>query len=158
MSALENILKENDREKAFFDLVKLYFESDERKRMIIREKFDFNCDWETPNQTKLACSKNARYSPLEKIKASLIYLSITSNKIADLREVIFALVVIYQSMKIVNINTDSVFEEIANVSDAKFNKILRDFISRKEEDKALKAFLLHKVENKDGEIEIKSSY
>lgn len=95
-----------------------------------------------------------KYKPEDKIIASLCYYSINSKNQSDDRDIILALTVIYNSILLNNQNPIEIFNQIANVSDQKFSKVLKDFLLRDEEDKSMDAFLLKMKRNEYGEIEI----
>lgn len=158
IAQLEEITKLTDREEAYYLLVKLFKQGPDEFRELIRECWDFGVEWIYPNVKRLACRINERYSPIDKIQASLVYDSIEDLRQEDPKDKLVALSVIYHSCIAAGIDPQAQFEEVALISSPKIALMLRDFIKRKDEDKSMEAFLLAAEKNSDGEIEIFPSW
>lgn len=155
---LEEITKLTDREEAYYQLVKLFKQGSDEVRGLIRECWDFDVEWIYPNVRRLACSINERYSPIEKIQASLIYDSIEDLRQEDVKDKLVALAVIYHSCLAAGLDPQRQFEEVALISSPKIAGLFRSFINRSVEDKSMEAFLLVAYQNADGETEIFPSW
>ena len=155
---LEKILKMSDRAAAFIELISLYFYGGDEMRQYIVSNWDFGVSWELPNQARLTCKNNERWSCQQRIEASLAYSAIAVNYVADVREELIALAVIYQSCIFSSLEPDNIFKKVAKVSVPSISAMLINFIDRKEEDKSLAAFFLSAERNDEGEIEIRPTW
>jgi hypothetical protein len=153
-SRIKPIVELPDREDAYYRLVSLYVEGPEQLREEIRSKWDFGVDWTYPDQTRLACSKNEKRSIQERIMASLVYDAIEDLRQEGYREKLVALAVIYQSCIAAGLDPEEEFEKVASISSPRTALFLKEFIERDPEDKSMKAFMLTRKINSDGEIEI----
>lgn len=158
LSPIEEIVRCQDREEAFYRLVSLYLQGPEAVREEIREKWDFGVEWTYPNPKRLACSTNERYSCMDKVLALLVYVAIVDLRQGDKRDELMTLAVVYHGCRVTGIDPKGLFEKVAVVSSTKTARFLLDFINRSSEDKSLEAFMLVVQKNADGESEITISF
>lgn len=151
---IDEIVRSQNREEAYYQLVDLFMNASAEVRDRIRQCWDFGVIWNYPSCATLACSKKQTHSCEERIRAALAYYVIEDLRQEDIRDQLVALAMIYNSCHIVNIDPKRIFEEMALVSTPKVATFLREFIARRPEDKSLDAFMLTKRVNADGEIEI----
>ncbi len=142
----------DDRYYAFIALTKYYEQANSKEREGIRKEWDFGKKWKYPNQSTLANELNDALSSEERIKASLIYDSIEDFKY-DGRENLVGLCIAYHSALEANLDPKLLFEDVAKISSDRVAVFIRQFLSRTDEDRSLKAFLLKKVVV-DGRISI----
>lgn len=154
---IEEILNLVDRSEAYIELARLYIVGADDIRVYIVKEWDFGVDWKLPNQARLACKYNEKWTCQERIEASLLYSVIAANSISDYREELIAMAVIYHSCVVAALNPYDIFRKIAEISDLKSREFFLGFLDRSEENKSLAAFFLKAKNNNDGEIEIEFS-
>lgn len=156
MEQIDIILNNPDREAAYFDLVKLYLQSNEEARQEIRDDWAYGEKWRYPKSYRLACSVGEKYSPKEKLIASLVYHVIENTEITH-REQLIDLAIVYQSCLLADLDPSNIFKKIAEIATPNVAKRLKDFVARDEESKSLKAFYLavHIDEHGDKELHMK---
>jgi hypothetical protein len=155
---VEDIIKLQDREEAYHNLVALYIRGPEQVRENIRKSWDYGVEWVYPNPRRLSCSKNEKRSSRERILASLVYDAIEDFRGEGPRDKLVALSVIYHSCIEAGLNPQEEFESIASISSEKVANFFREFIQRNLEDKSKEAFMLTIKKNSDGETEIFPSW
>ena len=155
---IKDIIKNQDREEAYYQLVSLYFKGPEQIREQIRKNWDYGVEWIFPNQRRLACTKDEKHSSHERILASLAYDAIEDFQKEDVHEKLVALSVVYHSCIEAGLNANDEFESIAAISSERVATFFRDFIQRNHEDKSKEAFMLTTKINSDDETEIFPSW
>ena len=152
MLSLNEILNLPDRHEAFYMLADYYSSTSDNERENIRKSWDFNKEWIYPNYKTLAVSLPGERTCEERIRASLIFDSIGEYKAPDFRETLIGFCLIYHSAIEIGLDPKKLFEEVAQISSPNFAIELKRFIDRSEEDKALEAFGLKRIIEKDGKV------
>jgi hypothetical protein len=155
---IENIVKLQNREEAFYKLVTIFIEGPEQVREHIRKDWDYGVEWIYPNIRRLACIKNESRSSQERILALLVRRAIEDFGKGDMRDNLIALAVIYHSCVEAGLNPQEEFETVASIAPERTANILRGFVKRDKDNKSLEAFKLTAEKNLDGEIEIYPSW
>jgi hypothetical protein len=149
------ILKMPDRLLAYYELVNAYLVGPERVRRDIIAGWDFGVEWRYPDPYRIARSKTDSALPKERALASLIYYAIASAlPMADIRDMLVGLAVVYNSGRLAGLDIDQIFEDAAAVSPEGVRTELLRFVRRSNHDKSLEAFRLSVKLTADGEKEI----
>ncbi|MBL0318686.1 MAG: hypothetical protein IPP74_05275 [Alphaproteobacteria bacterium] len=154
---IDKILKTEDRGDAYFELVSLFLNSSEDTRKYILDNWDFGAIWKYPDFKRLCCLKNENRSCSERIIAMLVYYVFSSKEEKDVRDIIFALAVAYNSCLLADIDPYQIVNRVAQHAPDNIKNEFKRFLSRKEADKSLSAFMLVTEINADGELEIRIS-
>jgi hypothetical protein len=155
---LDDIIKNPDRKKAYFDLVHEYMFQEQSFRDIVTQLWDFNVPWIFPNGCRLASTIGEVESPETRIRAGLLYYSIGENDNRDIRDDIIGVAISYHSCLAANIDPEVIFQSVIDISTPKVRKLLIDFLQRPDNRKSMKVFSLIKTVTNDGILEIKVSY
>lgn len=150
---MESLKRMENREDAYMELSRCFFQGTDVDRKAIREGWDFGVEWEYPNQFALCGNQNQKGTPAERIYASLLYYSLSGEK-GDPRDVLFAYAVIYNSCKMLKMNPDDAFQKVASYSSRKVADSLNAFLHRSEQDKSLDEFMLKIRNDEFGEPEL----
>jgi hypothetical protein len=154
---LDDIIKNPDRKKAYFDLVHEYMFQDQSFRDIVTQLWDFNVPWIFQNGCRLASTIGEVESPETKIRAGLLFYSIGENDLRDIRDDTIGVAICYHSCLAANIDPEVMFRSVIDISTPKARKLLSDFLQRPDDRKSMKVFGLIKTVANDGIIEIKVS-
>jgi hypothetical protein len=154
--AIELLTKLPDREQAYLDLCRAFFDGNAEIKCEIIQGWDFGVPWEYPDPYRL-CSKNQMGSCEDRILASLFYYIVTEMG-PDVREEIVDLAIIYNSCILSNLKPDRIFQRVMIHTKKDVTKLMSDFLNRKEDDKSLEAFCLVVKEDLDGEKYLEMSY
>jgi len=137
---LREVFSEQSPSSALYRLADLYFVASDEQRGEIREDFDFNREWEYPDQMTLAAHLPDEPDREARIRASIISLSLLH--MGDDRDIIVALCPIYHGIKALGKDADAWFRFFADMSSPLMASHLFKFAARKPEDKSLAAFRL----------------
>jgi hypothetical protein len=165
-----------DREAAYVELAKLYAAGTGDDRRAIISGWDFGAEWKLPNGKRLACATGERYPPQDRIAARLLFGAIASAtrfvcepntdraqyelaksagmRMVDYRDELVGLAIEYQSAVAAGLDAEGMFRTAAAISPKPVAQFIDAFAARPEGLKSLSAFLLARVVNADGEIEI----
>jgi len=135
---LEIILQETNPKRAFYELCDFYFVASDEQRAKIRADFDYDREWEIPNQRTLAAHLPDEPDREKRLRASLIALSLFERQ--DWRDTLVSVCVIYHSIKFVGKDADVWLKFFADMSSPQVASSLWRFAERKPEDKSLQAF------------------
>ena len=156
---LEYILKMEDRLEAYMELAKLYLGGGSDTRADISNRWAFDVIWKFPKAKRLACQKGERWSSRERAEALAAYYGIASETVKkeweiDFRDVLVGIGLKYNAFILAGLKPAEVFWKVIPFGPPEIQKILTDFLARKDEDKNLNAWNLQVVKNKDGEPEL----
>lgn len=152
MEPIEKIVHMDDRDAAFMRLAKLYLSADENTRSEIRMSWDYGVKWVFQNPFRNACSIGEKYTPKDKILASLVYDSIENSNTE--REHIVGNAIDYHSCLFANLDPNELFRLVAAASTPMVAERLISFIERPDKLKSLTAFCLTPQKDNNGEWEI----
>ena len=149
---LRELLDEKDREFAVATLGKAFLRASPSERQMVAEGWDFGNDWPYPSPERLACVRGERFSPRDRIVASLV-LDFLEGACGP-REHLIALSATSRSCELAALSPEAVFETVAAALPVDEAEDLRAFCRRPVEDRHPRAFDLHESRNLDGEVEI----
>ena len=158
LDILDGILKNPDRRTAYLDLAQNYMTRDQAFRDMVTQGWDFNVSWKYSDGRRLASTKNDIVSPEIRIRTGLLYYSIAEKYSRDVRDDLMGIAICYHSCLAADIDPETMFRSVAEVSTPKVRKLLVDFIERSDENKSMKAFSLVRINGEDGDIVIKASW
>lgn len=145
-----------DRQSAFVLLTKMYIASSFQRRAELIESWPFDNTWQVPPRDRCTFRIGEPFSPEDRIKARLVVYSMRPEwkQLYDLdyRDVMVDIARNYHSARIVQIDADELFREIAGVSVPAAAQWLVNFADRNPDDKSMAAFCLRTYVNSDGEI------
>jgi hypothetical protein len=127
------------------------------ERSEVEASWDGKLEWALPKFWRLACKDEAPGSPLERIRATLLFEAL-SNSQEDPRDLIVVLAVIHNSCKLAGIDPAQVFEEVTSAVDGSAAGALRQFARRDPENQSMEAFLLIAVPNPGGGYELRPNW
>ena len=137
------IINMKDRFQAFMELTKFYELGSIEERKQINEEWDFDVEWDYPNQFHLALELDNQPKPAERIRSSLIFDAIETD-CADIRQKLFGFCLIYHSAKVVGINVEKLFCDIASIAPKRSANEMLAFINRSSGNKSLEEFCIKK--------------
>ncbi|MDB5333037.1 MAG: hypothetical protein JWP03_4188 [Phycisphaerales bacterium] len=148
LSSLEGMIYREDFETALCDL---YASSEPAHRIVLRQDLTAGVlqkptAWRYP--TAYFRSDLTRE---QRIQQLLIRMSIAGGS-TDYREDLRELAYCYHSLLLLGLDADAIFETIAQLSDLKFGRFVRAFLSRPPENKSVEAFGLTIVQTPDGPV------
>lgn len=127
------------------------------ERAEVVKSWDPELKWELPSPQRLACIDETPGSPVERIRADLLF-QVLGLSGADAREAIMGFAVIHNSCKLAGIDPETIFEEIADAVGGAGATALRDFANRDPEDKSMEAFMLEAVPSSGGGYEVHAKW
>lgn len=123
------------------------------ERAEVVRSWDPELYWVLPSPWRLACTDDAPGSPIERIRADLLFQALGISGVGA-RESIMGFAVVHNSCILAGVDPQPVFEEIAAAVGGSAAQALRDFVSRDAEDQSMEAFMLEAVANPGGGYEI----
>jgi len=119
--------------------------------------WDLELRWALPDPWRLACADEGPGSPVERIRAELLFQVLGFSRV-DLREVILGFAVVHHSCRLAGVDPSVVFEETAEAVGGAVARALRDFVRRDEADKTMEAFKLEAIANPAGGYELRADW
>jgi hypothetical protein len=149
---MQNLIEEANRDSAAAALGSVFLTATGSDRAAVFNGWDFAVEWPYPTPARLACTNGEHTSPRERIISSLVLDSL--ERVVGTREHLIALSATYRSCELAGLSPSEIFESVAAVLPSRDAQILRAFLGRRAEDRALSAFGLAERVNADGEVEV----
>lgn len=152
VSWLRGLINEPNRNAAAAALGATFLDATPEARDIVINGWDFGVEWPYPAPERLACVNGEDASPRQRIVSTLVLDSLEG--VFGSREHLVALSATYRSCELAGLSPVDVFEAVAKALPAKHAEMLRNFLHRRPEDRALGVFGLTERVNADGEVEV----
>jgi hypothetical protein len=149
---ITELARDADREGAVVRLGTRFLAATDAERAAVYEGWPFGAKWPYPKLLRLACGNGEKFSPRERIVASLVLDSLEG--VFGTREHLIALSAKYRSCELAGLSPVAVFESVGAVLLDSHSKALSSFLRRTPDQRATSAFGLVETLNPDGEIEI----
>lgn len=160
MDKLEDILSMADRAEAYYRLVEYFVSCSDAERHRIRNTWDFGREWVYPGMNTLVHVDPNQRSCYERIRASLTYYAIVNFELdkEDFRQDFMGIAIYYHALREIGHDPAILFEETAQMACPDIARLLRRFITEKEENKSLDYFGIKKIIDKDGQVVFQHCY
>ena len=137
LDRLGRVLQEQKTERDFLRLAALYRKGTPEQRDLVRAAWTPRARWKVPTVVDFP-AKNPLSHP-ERIAAALLYASIEDARM-DVRDTLVGFAAAWYVAAKLDLDPAVLFEEAAAVSTPAFAEVLRGFVRRRPEDRALEAF------------------